>query len=52
MLQNETYNYDKIYRIQDRKYLNDKIITLNKEQMKKFDEILDITANKQLFLYL
>jgi len=38
--------------MQDRKNLNNKIITLNKEQRKIFDELLDITEDKQIFLYL
>ena len=52
MLQNKTYNGDKSYRMQDRKYLIDKTITLNKEHRKIFDEMLDISEDMQLFLYL
>ena len=33
MLKNKTYNGDKSYKMQDRKYLNNKIITLNKENI-------------------
>ena len=38
--------------MQERKYLNDKMITLNKKQRKIYDEILDITEHKQLFSYI
>ena len=52
MLKTKTYNGDKTYRMQDRKNLNNKINTLNKEQRKIFDEMLDIREDKQTFLYL
>ena len=52
MLQNKRFNFAKSYKMHDRKYLNDKITTLDKEQRKIFDEMLDITEDKQLFLYL
>ena len=42
MLQNKTYNGDKSYRMQEMKYLDNKIFTLNKEQSKIFDQMLDI----------
>ena len=50
MLQNKPFNGDKSSRMQNRKYPND--ITLNKEQTKIFDDMLAITENKQLILYL
>ena len=38
--------------MQERKYLNDEIITLNKEERKIFDDMLDIPEYEQLFLFL
>ena len=52
MLKNKTYNGDKSYRMQDRKNLNNKIITLNKEQRKISNEMMAIREDKQIFLYL
>ena len=52
VLKNKTYKSDKSYRIQDRKYLNNEIITLNKKQRIIFDEMLHIRDDKPSFLYL
>ena len=52
MLQNKSYKSDKSFRIKDRKFLDNRIITLNKEQRKISNEILDITEDKILFSYM
>ena len=48
----KTYKGEKIFRLEDKKQLNKRINTLNTEQRKIFDEMMDRKEEKQFFLYL
>ena len=46
------YKGDTNFRLENKKKLNKKINTLNTEQRKIFNELMDMSEEKQFFLYL